>query len=53
MYLTEEQEAATDNFEKLGIYYDKLTVPVQIHKPGNEIELATANVYRMTQERID
>ena len=42
-----------DGIEALGFYYDKITVPVIIHRDGYADSESTANVYRMTQNRVD
>ena len=39
--------------EGLGDYYDKVTVPVIMHREGRPDEESTANVYRMTQSTVD
>ena len=43
----------TDRIESEGIYYDKIEVPVVLHRPGQPDEQATAKVYQMKQERVD
>ena len=59
VYLTVEQEQMCDGIEALGFnksklsYYDKVTVPVIIHRDGQADTESTANVYRMTQNRVD
>ena len=42
----------TDHFESEGFYYDRITVPVVVHRQGQEDEQKTAQVYKMTEKRI-
>ena len=53
IYLTPKEEEECDMIEGLGDYYDKVTVPVIMHREGRPDEESTANVYRMTQSTVD
>ena len=41
-----EQQAVTDRIESEGVYYDKIEVPVMLHRPGQPDEPGTAKVYQ-------
>ena len=52
VYLTPEQGCRTDEFEKLGTYYDKIEVPVTLNDGSSEETQTTAMVYRMTEQAV-
>ena len=50
VYLNPEEIEVTDAIEAVGYYYDRITVPVILHRKGQKDEKATANVYQMKEE---
>ena len=53
VYLTEEQVAACDDFEDVGVDYDRITVDVIIHRSEEEPNVqGQAQVFQMREEMI-